>query len=339
VTRRGAALAVAAALAGGAGAAQAGALRFCDRAVDLTPAEEDRVFRFGAIVKAELEQSGERVAIVARSGLNLDRFDIRYSHSGIILKDSPNGPWSVRQLYYACDEGRPRLFDQGVSGFLLGTDDVRTGYLSVVYLPPAQAAEAEAAGRDNARANTLLAGTYSANSYPFSTRYQNCNEWLVELLASAWATGNWPVPVAPTSTSSSTLGSPGDEPVVAADTGPTPPDASDPEPAPDDPRAQAQHWLRTHGYQPSVIDVGAYMPLAWFVPYVHSGDHPDDELKRRQYSVSMPASIEGFVRASLPGASRVEFCHAGNRVVVHHGWDAIGDGCVPGAGDQVLSLD
>ena len=32
----------------------------------------------------------------------------------------------------------------------------------------------------------LLAGEYSANAYAYSTRYQNCNQWLVELMASAW---------------------------------------------------------------------------------------------------------------------------------------------------------
>ena len=329
-------------------AAMPGSLRFCDRDLKLSAAEEDRLFRFGAIVKAELDRSGERVAILSRSGLDLDRFGIRYSHAGLSLRESANAPWSVRQLYYACDEGRPRLFDQGISGFLLGTEDPSTGYLSVVFLPPSRAAQAEAAGLDNARALTMLAGTYSANAYAFARRYQNCNEWLIELLANAWAANGGASPPAR------------DEPGVAQDDATAPDDppidpslppqdvraepraASDTAVTPDDsrtPRAQAQAWLRAQGYRPSVVEAGWLTPLAAFIPYVHADDHPRAQLRRGRFVVSMPASIEGFVRETMPGASRLEFCHAGGRVVVHRGWDPIAPGCVPAPGDQVLSLE
>ena len=102
------------------------------------------------------------------------------------LRASSNTPWSVRQLYFACDERRPRLFDQGLAGFVFGTDDPSVGYVSIVWLPRERAAALERAALDNARALRLLAADYSANAYPFSLRYQNCNQWVVELLAPAW---------------------------------------------------------------------------------------------------------------------------------------------------------
>ena len=52
----------------------------------------------------------------------------------------------------------------------------------------------------------------------------------------------------------------------------------------------------------------------------------------------MPASIETFVQAKVPGATRVEICHAGRRVVVHRGWSDIPEGCVAGPDDQVVDL-
>jgi hypothetical protein len=316
--------------------ASAGVLQFCERDFKLTAAEEDRLFRFGAVVKAELDRSGERVALVARSGLDLDRFAIRYSHGGLSLRDSPNAPWSVRQLYYACDEGRARLFDQGISGFLLGTENPDTGFLSVVFLPPAQAARAEAAGLDNAAALALLAGAYSANSYPFSRRYQNCNQWLVELLAAAWAP-DWPGAGARAPAQADAA--PEDD-ASPEDGAATEDDAEVPDdPSDTGPRARAQRWLRAQGYRPAVVDAGALAPLALFIPYVHLDDHPLAELHRGRFVVSLPSSIEGFVHASLPGATRMEFCHAGARVVVHRGWEPIAAGCVPGPGDQVLSLE
>ena len=126
---------VAALLAGPWTGAQAAALRFCDQPADLSAAEKDRIFRFSAIVKAQLDQSGHRLALISRSGLDLQRFGVRYSHSGISLRDSANTRWSVRQLYFACDEKKPRVFDQGMSGFLLGLENPSVGYISLVLLP------------------------------------------------------------------------------------------------------------------------------------------------------------------------------------------------------------
>jgi hypothetical protein len=283
------------------GACEAGMLRYCDHPAALGAGQKDRLFRFGAIIKDELDRSGARMALVARSGLDLSRFGLRYSHAGISLKSSPNTPWSVRQLYYACDEGRARLFDQGLSGFLLGTDDPATGYVSAVMLPQAEADELERAALDNARALQLLNATYSANAYAWGLRYQNCNQWVVELLAAAWG------------------------PMGDTDT----------------PRAQAQRWLAAHGYVPTRVDVGN-RALLWagaFVPWLHDDDHPGDDIAQMVYHISMPESIERFVRGAVPAATRVEFCHVGRRVVVHRGWEPIAEGCEPGDADTVITLD
>ena len=289
----------------------ASSTRYCDRQVEPTAAEKDRLFRFGAIIKTELEQSGRSVALVSRSGLDLSRFDVRYSHAGVSLKASPNTPWSVRQLYYACDEGKPRIFDEGISGFLLGTDDASLGYVSVVLLPPAESAALERAALDKRQALQFLGPAYSANAYPFSARYQNCNQWLIELLAAAW-------------------GPSGESPDPPAD-----------DPDRDDPRERAQRWLREQGYAPSVLEVGSRL-LMWFgafIPWVHSDDHPRAEIEQKVYSVSMPASIEAFVRATVPQAERIEFCHTDRYAVVRRGWEPIAAGCRPEGQDTVIGLD
>jgi len=52
-----------------------------------------------------------------------------------------SGAWSARQLYYVCDENRPRIYDQDLAGFVMGTDDPSLGYVSIVRLP-ADAAQA-----------------------------------------------------------------------------------------------------------------------------------------------------------------------------------------------------
>ena len=301
-----AALAALVACAAAGGTAQAASLRYCDRQAQVSVEQQDQLFRFGAIVKAELEASKQPLALVARSGLDLSWIGLRYSHAGISLKASPNGPWSVRQLYYACDEQRPRIFDQGISGFLLGTDKPAEGYVSLVFLPAAEGAQVERTALSNPQSLQLLAADYSANAYPWSLRYQNCNQWVMELLGSAWGG------------------------LALADMGEGAPAA----------RRQAQQWLRENGYAPMVVSV--FPPLAWasaFVPWLHGEDHPREDRLAGIYRVSMPDAIEAFVHNRAPAATRVELCHSGRRVVIHRGWSAIPDGCVPGDGDEVLTLD
>lgn len=284
-----------------AGGARAASTRYCDPGASLGAVQQDRLLRFAGVIKDELARSGARLALVARSGLDLDWFGQRYSHAGISLLASPETPWAVRQLYFACDEGLPRLFDQGLSAFVFGADRPALSYVSVLLLPPDAAADLERTALDKPQALQLLGATYSANAYAFSDRYQNCNQWLAELLAAAWGG----------------------------------------RPALDAARPWAQAWLREQGYAPTVFALG-WPPLQWaagLIPWLHSDDHPDEDLAALRYRVSMPASIETFVRTRLPGTTRLEFCVNEHHLVVHRGWDAVAEGCVPGAQDTVIALD
>jgi hypothetical protein len=278
----------------------AGQFNYCDPPSELDPRQQDTLLRFAAVVKSRLESSSARVALIARSGIDLSRFDMRYSHAGISLRAHPNGPWSVRQLYFDCDERRPRIFDQGIAGFLEGSGDPSIGYLSVVLLPDTDN-DLERITLDNRRALGLLGASYSANAYAFAQRYQNCNQWVAEMLAVAW-------------------GQLSDSAQL---------------------RAQAQAWLADGGYQPARFEVGnpVLMWLGGTLPWLHSDDHPADDLSQWRFRVSMPESIESFTRARVAGARRIEFCHADRRIVIHEGWEPIAQGCKPGESDQVIELD
>jgi len=280
---------------------QAGVLRYCDAPAPIDAAGQDRLYRFAAVIKAELDRSGHELALIARAGLDLSRFDQRYSHAGISLRGSANAPWSVRQLYYDCDAARPRLFDQGIAGFLLGAADPALGFVSVVLLPaPAEAPLARAVS-DNRRSLRLLGTTYSANAHAFAARYQNCNQWVAEMLAVAWA------------------------PLADAD----------------DLRSEAQRWLQAQGYVPTRFDVGnpLLMWLGGSLPWLHSDDHPAEDLAQQRFRVSMPESIEAFVQKAEPLARRIEFCATARHIVIRHGWAPLADDCQPGPQDRVVALD
>ncbi|MEO7854245.1 MAG: DUF2145 domain-containing protein [Rubrivivax sp.] len=279
----------------------AAALRYCDPPSELDAAQQDRLLRFAAVIKSELNASGNSLAIVARSGVDLTRFDQRYSHAGIALQASANAPWSVRQLYYDCDQRRPRLFDQGMAGFVVGTGDPALGYVSVVLLSEVKARALEQAVRDKSTSLRLLGQRYSANAYAYGLQYQNCNQWVAEMLAVAWGG----------------LGS-----------------------AQGDLRPPAQQWLHANDYQATVFDIDnpLFMLAGLAVPWLHYDDHPPQEPGRQLLRVSMPASIEAFVRSTIPGAQRIEFCHTANAIVIRRGWQPI-EGCQAQPEDTVLALD
>lgn len=305
--------ALALAVAFAASAAQASSLSagpsttsgFCDRTQLLSAREQDRALRFAAVVREVLDASPGNAAIVSRSGLDLSRFRIRYSHAAVALRTDA-GAWSTRQLYYACDESRPRIFDQGLAGFAMGIDNPALGYVSIVRLPAGPAQSLRAVAQQAPVALRLLGGRYSANAYPFSLRYQNCNQWVAELLAVAWG--------APSAT-----------------------DGRDGESL----RERAQQQLREAGYLPARVDVNSHalMFASTFVPFVHLDDHPEEDRFALKLRVSLPSSIEDFLRSRVPGSERVELCHDGRRVVVRTGWRPIAEGCVPEEGDRVLPLD
>jgi hypothetical protein len=299
-------LALAAALASGGVHAQSGASgfpassSFCDRMHALSAGQQDKMLRFAAVVREELDRSDGGAAIISRSGLDLSRFQIRYSHAAVAWRDGA-GAWSARQLYYACDERAPRIFDQGVAGFAMGIDDPSLGYVAIVRVPDDAADTLRRAALDTPRALRLLASTYSANAYPFSLRYQNCNQWVMELLAMAWgglAEG-------------------------------------------DDLRGRAQDWLRAADYAPAPVAVGSrlLMLASAFTPFLHLDDHPAADRDAMLLQVSLPSTVEGFVRARLPDSERVELCHDGRQVVVRRGWTPIAEGCKPEEGDRVVPLD
>lgn len=307
--------------------ARAGVPVLCERGQEISASEQDRVLRFAGAVKDQLERSGAAVALVARSGLDLSRFKLVYSHAGIALADNPAGRWAVRQLYYACDESRPRLFDQGMAGFVLGADAPARGHVALLFPPSADAALLQRAALDDRLALSLLGARYSANAYAFGTRYQNCNQWVAELLAAAW-------------------GGPGrrrdddgDDGGIGA--GGAVPDGADAAPASRaGARTRAQAWLRAQGYAAGPVEVPSHwlMFAGQFVPLVHLDDHPLDDIYALALHTSVPAALEAFVRARAPGTRRVELCHDTRRIVVRHGWEPLGAQCTPQPGDEVIDL-
>lgn len=155
----------------------------CPEPPPAAPQRLDALLRLAARVHADLAERGVKVALVSRSGLDLRAIGHEFSHSGWLRLEQGG---TVRQLYLDCREGRPRVFDEGLAGFLRGVSGQGWPRLSVIEWPHPEAAALAATVADDARAQGLVSGVYRAQAPAWSQDSLNCNQWTVELLAVAF---------------------------------------------------------------------------------------------------------------------------------------------------------
>jgi hypothetical protein len=268
-------------------------LRFCGSNASLSVAEQDRLLQVAALLRDELEAQGQPAALLSRAGTKLQRFGIRYTHAALSLQANPLAPWGVRQLYFACDERRSRLFDQGIAGFLMGADDAEQGFVSLLLLPAEAAQPLADAALDADKAQHLLAGDYIANAHPRDLLRQNCNQWLAELLALAW-------------------GPPGDSGRAAA-------------------QATLASW--SYAPEPVRYGNALWRWAAAFVPWISFDGHPPEDAEAHQVVTSLPPDLEALALQRWPAARRIELCYTPERVVLRRAGARLSDACEAGEGD------
>ncbi len=131
-----------------------------------------------------LDASAAQTALVARVGKDLSRYGLRYSHLAIAWRDHPAGRWFVVHELNGCGTAESDLHDEGLGNFFL--DDLHA-HEALVLIPPRELQERLAALLQAGSVLTLHAPQYNMVAHPFSTRYQNSNQWVLETLAAALA--------------------------------------------------------------------------------------------------------------------------------------------------------
>lgn len=131
---------------------------------------------------AALEHSGAQVALIARVGQDLSKYGLRYSHMAYVWRDHPQGRWLVVHELNQCGTAQSALFDQGLGNFFL--DDM-FAYQTRIVVPGAAAQQRIAAMLASNAPRKLHDARYNMLAYPFATRYQNSNQWLLETYAAS----------------------------------------------------------------------------------------------------------------------------------------------------------
>lgn len=149
-----------------------------------TPEDLRRSFELALATREALDAAGARVAIVARAGQDLSRWGLSWSHAGIAWRDHPAGRWVVTHLLNDCGTADSGLYAEGLANFFA---DLPLRWEALLVIPQADAQERIAVALAGDTALRLHQPAYNMVAYPYATRYQNSNQWLLEVIAPAYA--------------------------------------------------------------------------------------------------------------------------------------------------------
>jgi hypothetical protein len=129
-----------------------------------------------------LEHSGAEVALVARVGQNLAQYGLRYSHLGFVWRSHPSGRWIVVHQLNHCGTAESGIYAEGLGNFFF--DDM-FAYEALILVPEKATQQKLADLLATDRPLALHSLPYNMLAYAYSTRYQNSNQWALELIAAA----------------------------------------------------------------------------------------------------------------------------------------------------------
>lgn len=147
------------------------------------PAEEvDRAMQLAWKTRDTLEASGAEVVLLARIGQDLSKYGLRFSHMAFVWRDHPTRRWTAIHMLNECGTANSDLHDEGLANFFgIGLQSPVGGVL----IPSPETQRRLARMFASGLHWDLYWPDYNMVAYPFSTKYQNSNQWVLETLARA----------------------------------------------------------------------------------------------------------------------------------------------------------
>lgn len=157
---------------------------FAGRSCEQKPMTDQAVIRglnLAVKTQAALDASGAQVVVLGRSGQDLSKYNLRYSHIGLAYK-LPEG-WRVMHKLNGCGTNTSNIYVQGLGEFFLD-DPWRYEAVWVAPRPDVQQ-RLQALLANESKASALHEPAYNLVSYVWGTKYQQSNQWAIETLAMA----------------------------------------------------------------------------------------------------------------------------------------------------------
>jgi hypothetical protein len=145
-----------------------------------TPSALENGLNLGVKVSEALESSDVEVALIARVGQDLSKYGLKHSHMAFVVRDHPQGRWTVVHMLNHCGRADSGLFAEGLGMFFM---DTPFRYEAMLVIPSAAI---------QTRLKKIIASDlpiqfksqrYNMLAYPFNVASQNSNGWVLELLS------------------------------------------------------------------------------------------------------------------------------------------------------------
>lgn len=117
-----------------------------------------------------------QVVLLGRVGQDLSKYNQKYSHGAYAYKE--NGSWTLKHELNICSSDESALFEEGIGNFFL--DGMHKYETTIVLFKEPYNTNLLNLLKDNSLATKMHHGKYNMLAYPFSTKYQNSNGWLLE---------------------------------------------------------------------------------------------------------------------------------------------------------------
>lgn len=149
-----------------------------------TPEGSAKSAQLSGQVRALLDRQEHSFVLVARAGVNLAEFGLHHSHVGVAWRDHPRGRWFTFHLLNRCGTGQSELVEQGLEDFY---NVELYDYEALIAAPTFPMQVRLQRAFFSPLASALHEREYNMIAHPFSTKYQNSNQWVLEVIASALA--------------------------------------------------------------------------------------------------------------------------------------------------------
>ncbi len=149
-----------------------------------TPKEVAQSLQLAKASYDALDRSGASVALIARAGQNLTKYGLTYSHLALVWRDHPEGRWTVVHMLNQCGTAHADLFNQGLGDFFM---DSMYQYRTLIMIPSATIQLRITDALAHGRALETFSPHYNMLAYPFSTEFENSNQWALEFLTESMA--------------------------------------------------------------------------------------------------------------------------------------------------------
>ncbi len=245
-------------------AATAHAGRPCDSPQPPSPSTVQQALNLAERTHNALNVSTAQVVVLARAGQDLSRYGLRYSHLGLAYRQADDSGRPVWRVLHKLNQCGSAVAHLHRQGLAeFFMDDLWR--FEAAWVVPSLEVQAHllALLQDPTRVGQLHRQPYSMVSYVWGQRYQQSNQWAIETLAAAMLPKSDASPVT---------------------------------------RLQAQTWLRSRGYQPSVLRIGALTRLGGRITAANVAfdDHPAEKrFSDRIETVTVDSVFSWLIRAGL----------------------------------------